>query len=214
MQPVIMHVTMQCLNPACGMRFPVPARAERVSKCPLCGSPTKQDGPSREELPVKGPGAAGPRTRIEALLDNIRSAYNVGSMFRTSDGAGVSRLHLCGMTPAPGNPRIAKTALGAEEQVPWSHARNALEKARELREAGYRLWALEGGPASLPLRQAVRETDGPPIVLVVGNELSGVDHAVLHLCHRVVHIPMRGVKTSLNASVAFGIAAYALCMPD
>jgi 23S rRNA (guanosine2251-2'-O)-methyltransferase len=214
MDQTIMHVTMQCLNPGCRMRFPVLARADRVSKCPLCGSPIEQDGPPFEELQVRASDTGLPEYRREALLDNIRSTYNVGSMFRTSDGAGISHLHLCGMTPTPKNPRLAKTALSAQENVPWSYARNALEKALSLKEKGCRLWALEGGPLSQPLHHAVRDLDGPPIVLVVGNEISGVDPAILEICHRIIHIPMRGVKTSLNASVAFGIAAYALCMDE
>jgi tRNA G18 (ribose-2'-O)-methylase SpoU len=117
------------------------------------------------------------------------------------------------MTPTPKNPRLAKTALSAQENVPWSYGRNALVKARTLLESGARLWALEGGERSLPLGQALHDLEGPPIVLVVGNEISGVDPAILEICHRIVHIPMRGVKTSLNASVAFGIAVYTLCAP-
>ncbi|HOI06925.1 MAG TPA: RNA methyltransferase [Deltaproteobacteria bacterium] len=193
------------------MRFPIPARVERIPKCPLCGSPTEQDGEPYEELQVRSTRPAAPGTRIEALLDNIRSTYNVGSMFRTSDGAGISHIHLCGMTPTPRNPRLAKTALSAQESVPWSYSRNGLATASDLRESGRRLWALEGGSLSRPLGEALADLDGPPIVLVVGNEVSGVDPRILSLCHKVVHIPMQGVKTSLNASVAFGIAAYALC---
>jgi 23S rRNA (guanosine2251-2'-O)-methyltransferase len=213
MDHLITHVTMQCGNPACGMRFPVLARADRITRCPMCGFPVEQDGPPYEERQVKSAGSAPPATRIEALLDNIRSTYNVGSMFRTSDGAGVSHLHLCGMTPTPMNPRLAKTALSAQENVPWSYERNALVRARALIESGARLWALEGGDLSLPLNEAIRDLEGPPVVLVVGNEISGVDPAILGLCHRIIHIPMRGVKTSLNASVAFGIAVYTLCTP-
>lgn len=158
------------------------------------------------------PGPQG-NTRIEALLDNIRSLYNVGSMFRSADGAGIGHLYLCGMTPTPGNPRLAKTALGAQNTVPWSYRRNGLSAAVSLRESGGRLWALEGGPSSIPLHEALPDLLGPPLVLVVGNEVSGVDPAVLELCERIVHIPMRGAKSCLNAAVAFGIAAYQLCIP-
>ena len=151
--------------------------------------------------------------RIEALLDNIRSLYNVGSMFRSSDGAGVSRLYLCGMTPTPENPRLAKTALGAQDSVPWTYRRNGLMTAVSLKQSGKRLWALEGGPGSVPLSHALKDLDGPPLVLIVGNEVSGVDPAVLDQCDRIFHIPMTGVKSCLNAAVAFGIAVYALCIP-
>ncbi len=195
------------------MRFPVVARTGIGLHCPLCGSPTRQATGEYEEHGVGGtPGPEG-HTRIEAFLDNIRSLYNVGSMFRSADGAGIGHLHLCGMTPTPGNPRLAKTALGAQNTVPWTYRRNGLSAAVSLGESGRRLWALEGGPASIPLQEALPDLSGPTLVLVVGNEVSGVDPAVLELCERIVHIPMRGVKSCLNAAVAFGIAAYHLCVP-
>lgn len=196
------------------MRFPVIASSDKGENCPLCGSPTRTATAPYEELMVRsGPGRHGGQ-HIEALLDNIRSIYNTGSMFRTSDGAGISHLHLCGLTPTPDNPRLAKTALGAQEAVPWSYGRNGLITASGLKESGKRLWALEGGNHSLPLKEAERDIIGSPVVLVVGNEISGVDPAILELCDKVFHIPMRGAKTSLNAAVAFGIAAYVLCSPQ
>ncbi len=195
------------------MRFPVVEMPGLKDRCPLCGFLTRPvTAPYEEHQVSRGADLlCGPR--IEALLDNIRSLYNVGSMFRTSDGAGISHLYLCGMTPTPDNPRLAKTALGAQEAVPWSYMTNGLIAAGRLKESGRRLWALEGGNTSLPLQEALREIEGPPVVLIVGNEISGVDPDILSLCDKVFHIPMRGTKTSLNASVAFGIAAYTLCMP-
>ncbi|HQI02944.1 MAG TPA: RNA methyltransferase [Deltaproteobacteria bacterium] len=201
----------ECINASCRMRFPVILQMPRDVKCPLCSSPTIAVIPPYEEHRVSGIDCRTDGTPLEALLDNIRSIYNVGSMFRTSDGAGISRLHLCGMTPTPGNPRLAKTALGAQETVAWTYERNGLIAARTLRESGKRLWALEGGAASVPLHEAVQAIPGAPIVLVVGNEVSGVDPGIMELCDRIVHIPMKGSKTSLNAAVAFGIAAFTLC---
>ena len=195
------------------MRFPVVARRGDEPRCPLCGSPTRRATREYEERGVPTAPAASGSTRIEAMLDNIRSIYNVGSMFRSSDGAGIGRLYLCGMTPTPENPRLAKTALGAQDAVEWSRWRNGLEAAIFLRKSGRRLWALEGGPGSVPLSDTVSDVPGPPLVLVVGNEVSGVDPAVLELCERIIHIPMAGSKSCLNAAVAFGIAAYALCVP-
>jgi 23S rRNA (guanosine2251-2'-O)-methyltransferase len=177
----------------------------------MCSSPTETVTPPYEEHQVSSTGRRICGNQVEALLDNIRSIYNVGSIFRTSDGAGISHLHLCGMTPTPLNPRLVKTALGAQEAVPWSYERNGLIAARSLKEAGKRLWALEGGRISVPLSEAVQDIAGTAIVLVVGNEISGVDPGIMELCDRIIHIPMRGSKTSLNAAVAFGIVAYALC---
>ncbi len=211
MDGVIRHIVMECESPSCRMRFPVVERQGLKDRCPLCGFPTRPVTLPYEEQLVKNGGSRSGGPRIEALLDNIRSLYNVGSMFRTSDGTGVSHLHLCGMTPTPDNPRLAKTALGAQKAVPWTYRRNGLLAAQGLKESGSRLWALEGGDASLPLQEALGDMDGPPVVLIVGNEISGVDPAILRLCDKVLYIPMSGTKTSLNASVAFGIAAYTLC---
>lgn len=196
------------------MRFPVVARSGLGASCPLCGAPTRQASKEYGECGVVRTGRPAGFPRIEALLDNIRSLYNVGSMFRSSDGAGVVRLYLCGTTPTPDNPRLAKTALGAQNSVPWSHGRNGLELARSLKLSGRRLWALEGGPGSVPLSEACAELPASPLVLVVGNEVSGVDPAILEVCEKTVHIPMSGDKSCLNAAVAFGIAAYLLCVPS
>jgi tRNA G18 (ribose-2'-O)-methylase SpoU len=141
-------------------------------------------------------------------LDNIRSTFNVGAMFRTADGAGVRCLRLAGMTPTPSNPRTAKTALGAEFKVPWSYFPNGLAAAQEMKARGLTLWALEGGEDTIPIFDAVQTLSQAPIGLVVGNEVSGVDPAILSICDRIVHIPMQGYKRSLNVSIAFGIAVY------
>jgi tRNA G18 (ribose-2'-O)-methylase SpoU len=146
---------------------------------------------------------------VEALLDNIRSIYNVGAMLRTADGAGLRHLYLCGITATPGHPRMAKTALGSEDAVPWTAHPNALDAADGLLAQGYRLWALESGAQAGSLF-ALDSLPAAPLVLVVGNELAGVDAALLARCERVLSIPMHGIKGSLNAAVAFGIAAYYL----
>jgi tRNA G18 (ribose-2'-O)-methylase SpoU len=147
---------------------------------------------------------------LQALLDNIRSSFNVGAMFRTADGAGVSHLHLCGITPAPDHPKVAKTALGAEYSVPWTQYWDALEAAASLKQGGFELWALEGGPRAESIFEVTEELPDKPLLLVVGNEVSGVDPGLLALCERVVSIPMQGAKQSLNVAVAFGIAVYTL----
>jgi 23S rRNA (guanosine2251-2'-O)-methyltransferase len=146
---------------------------------------------------------------VEALLDNIRSIYNVGSMLRTADGAGLRHLHLCGITPPPDHPKIAKTALGAEQAVGWTRYANGLETAVSLQQRGYQLWALEGAPDAQPLL-ATAVPPHAPILLIVGNELAGVDPGILAVCDKVLYIPMQGLKHSLNVASAFAVAAYHL----
>jgi len=196
----------QCLH--CQLRFPQPTGQVEEVTCPACGSPTRQEfvfAPSRtplsppSESPLQG-----------ALLDNIRSTWNVGAMFRTADGAGLRHLYLCGYTSTPENPKVGKTALGAEQTLTWSHHPNGLEIAQTLRAEGKRLVALEGGGRAEPIFHLAHAWEDRAVVLVVGNEVAGVDPGILELCEQVVSIPMMGVKESLNAAVAFGIAVYAL----
>lgn len=151
-----------------------------------------------------------PSPVLEALLDNIRSAWNVGAMFRSADGAGFTRLHLCGITPTPEIPAVGKTALGAEQSLLWDWGADGVALAQGLLEQGCRLWALEQDPRAVSIYASKPDLPGGRLVLVVGNEVCGVDPGILELCQRVVHIPMRGAKRSLNAAVAFGIAAFAL----
>jgi tRNA G18 (ribose-2'-O)-methylase SpoU len=142
------------------------------------------------------------------VVDNVRSLFNVGSIFRSADGAGIHHLHLCGITPTPANPKLAKTALGAEHAVSWTYHRNSLDCAEQLRAAGYLLWALEEHAAAtsiftVPLPMV-------PVALVIGNEVTGVDPALLACCSTVVALPMQGIKRSLNVATAFGAAAIIL----
>jgi tRNA G18 (ribose-2'-O)-methylase SpoU len=132
-------------------------------------------------------------------------------MFRTADGAGLSHMHLVGITATPEHPRLAKAALGAHETMPWTYHRNGPDAAAELRAAGYRLWALER-MAEPSHQQSLYEATPPPdpLVLIVGNERAGVDPALLALCDGVFSLPMQGEKSSLNVAVAFGIAVYHL----
>lgn len=153
---------------------------------------------------------------LEALLDNVRSAWNVGSMFRTADGFGVRKLHLCGITPTPENEGVRKTALGAEQSVPWESYRNALDAACELRSGGRQLWALEHDPRARALPDFTQSITASleDVVLIAGNEITGVDPQLLDLCDQIIHIPMRGTKRSFNVAVAFGIAVYNLVSED
>ncbi|MBN2158111.1 MAG: RNA methyltransferase [Spirochaetes bacterium] len=147
------------------------------------------------------------RTPVSVVCENIRSLYNVGSIFRTSDGAGIEKLYLCGYTGHPPRPEISKTALDSSESVPWEYIPNQFEAVRMLRKRGYRIIALEHTSESMPYAEADYAF---PACLVLGNEVSGITDELLHLCDMAVDIPMRGVKQSLNVSVAYGIVVYHL----
>lgn len=147
-----------------------------------------------------------PRLPITVLLDNIRSLYNVGSIFRTSDGGRIAKLILTGYTPHPPRKEITKTALGATESVPWEYVRDPLEAVARLKSEGVRICALEHTSASVPYYTIGREA--MPLCLVVGNEVSGVSQAILAEADIAADIPMFGMKQSLNAAVAYGIALF------
>jgi tRNA G18 (ribose-2'-O)-methylase SpoU len=149
-----------------------------------------------------------PRLPVVALLDNVRSLYNVGSIFRTSDGAFVSGLYLCGFTPHPPRREIEKTALGATHTVPWKYFRHAREAVAEARGAGMRILVLEHTTGSVPYDRIARADF--PICLVVGNEITGVSEELIAAADGAIEIPMHGTKQSLNAAVAYGIAVFEL----
>ncbi|HET6582797.1 MAG TPA: TrmH family RNA methyltransferase [Nannocystaceae bacterium] len=206
-----------CSAADCGLRFPVDCDADGTSTlgrtCPLCGAPTLPCDPpySTDEAPRPEHGAR-PRCELAALLDNIRSLRNVGSIVRAADGVGLGRIVFAGITPTPDHPGLAKTALGAERCVPWSRGADAVRAAAELVAEGWALWALEGGARATSIfdPQIASASAGARVCLVVGHEVSGIDPRVLALCERVLFIPMLGHKGSLNVAVAFGIAAYVL----
>lgn len=198
----------QCTRETCGLRFSVQVGDRRGERCPLCRAETILLDETYERQAIHQPAGSGSGPQLEVLFDNIRSAWNVGSMLRTADGAGVRHVHLCGVSSTPDNPKVAKTALGAEKSLPWTFYPDGVVAARVLKDAGLRLWALEGGARAESLFDRPAELPGAPVVLVAGNELSGVDPGILALCDRVVCLPMQGIKGSLNVAVAFGIAVY------
>lgn len=146
------------------------------------------------------------RHPVSLLLHNIRSLYNVGSLFRTADAALAQKLLICGYTPAPPRKEIEKTALGAVDSVPWEYHQSTIETIMALREQGVRVFALELTSNSRSV-YAFEKTDFP-LCLVLGNEITGVDDEVLAVCDGAVDIPMYGVKHSLNVSVAAGVALF------
>jgi tRNA G18 (ribose-2'-O)-methylase SpoU len=148
------------------------------------------------------------RLPIYGMLDNIRSLYNVGSMFRTSDGAMVSKLYLTGYTPQPPRKEIDKTALGSTDAVPWEHFPSPLEALHEMKGLGLTICVLEHTTKSIPYANVQKHQF--PICLVVGNEISGVSQEIIEAADLAVEIPMHGMKQSLNAAVAYGIALFEL----
>jgi tRNA G18 (ribose-2'-O)-methylase SpoU len=148
---------------------------------------------------------ARPRFPMRVVLDNLRSAFNVGSIIRTSDAARVMHVHLCGITARPPHVQLARTALGASRFVPWSHHSDTLDVVRALKSEGVAITALETTASAASYLEADYRL---PMALVLGHEVRGVDPLVLAECDHVVTIPMWGVKNSLNVATAFGIVTF------
>lgn len=145
---------------------------------------------------------------LAVLMDNIRSAWNVGSILRSADGFGFTHAYLCGITPTPENEAVTKTSLGAENFVTWSYHKDAVKLAKGLKKTGWKIFALEEHERALSISQ-IGGLNGNT-VLIIGNEVTGVDPELLDLADEVHSIPMRGRKRSFNVANAFSIAAYAM----
>ena len=139
------------------------------------------------------------------ICDNIRSLHNVGSVFRTSDALGVNKIYLGGITGTPEQSGLKKVSLGAEGSVEWEHVKQTWKLVERLKNEGFIIVALEQTPGSIDIKKFKTKF---PLALVIGNEVSGVSNGVLKRSDEIIHLPMRGVKESLNVSVAFGIAGY------
>ncbi|MDP6668664.1 MAG: RNA methyltransferase [Candidatus Krumholzibacteria bacterium] len=147
----------------------------------------------------------GPRSPVAALLDNIRSAFNVGDMFRSADALRLGHLYLAGITAFPPNSKLEKTALGSTDSVPWSHHLRVFDAAEQIRSDGYQLVAIEMTPSS----QSLFEWPGlEKPCFVFGHEVLGVDRELLRQADAVLHLPMMGMKNSLNVSSSFAVTLY------
>jgi tRNA G18 (ribose-2'-O)-methylase SpoU len=204
---------VRCPAEGCAVVFELdPGRLGRSVHCPACGTrmTARPIGvasrlAAQQERISGGDGARVPRLPFAVVVDNVRSLWNVGSIFRTADACGVRELVLSGITGCPPRVQISKTALGAEQAVAWRYRADALAALAELVERGYTPVAVETSPRSVP----PESLDWPsPVCLVIGNEVAGVGPDLLDACRHHVSIPMRGVKDSLNVAVAFGIVAH------
>jgi len=147
------------------------------------------------------------RLPLHVVLDNIRSAFNVGSIFRTADAAGVAHLHLCGMTAHPPHIKLAKTALGAFDYVPWTYYERTKDCIAALKEQGITVAGIEVTPEAELMH---RVTWPQPVAVMFGHEVNGIHPDNLARCHKVVKIPMHGYKNSMNVATAAGVVLYAV----
>lgn len=144
---------------------------------------------------------------VVAILENIRSAYNVGSVFRTADAFLIDRIILTGYTACPPHKEIKKTALGAEDSVEWKHFSSAQEAISELKNEGYQIYAVEQATDSLLLSN-LNNLEDKKMAFVFGNEVSGVEEHTIQSCDGIIEIPQYGMKHSLNVSVTAGIVLW------
>jgi tRNA G18 (ribose-2'-O)-methylase SpoU len=148
------------------------------------------------------------KMNVIVMLDSIRSSYNVGSIFRTSDGAMIEKIFLCGYTPTPEKKEVLKTALGSQNSISWEYIKNPKEIILSLKEKEIKICALELTSKSIPYYNITKKDF--PLCLIVGNEITGVSNELLDLCDFSIEIPQYGIKQSLNVAVAYGVAVFDL----
>ncbi len=147
------------------------------------------------------------KTPLVIVLDNVRSAHNVGSVFRTSDAFLVEKICLCGITPTPPHKEIRKTALGASESVNWQYYANSMECIQELKTCGYHIISIEQADKAIMLYD-FNPKKNMKYALVLGNEVKGVDQSIVSASNTVIEIPQYGTKHSLNISVSSGVVIW------
>jgi 23S rRNA (guanosine2251-2'-O)-methyltransferase len=185
----------ECQNVTCRLRFPSNLSVQSISVCPLCGGNMSPSGLPFSNFKLPTTLTTIYPQKVAILLDNLRSVLNVGSIFRSADGVGVAHIFCCGTTPTPAHSKFSKSGLGSEETIHWSYHRNALE----VTQGSNSIFSPE---LMLPEIQS--------LLLIVGNEISGVDPELIRKSDNLLHIPMGGKKSSLNVAVAAAIAMYSL----
>lgn len=198
-----------CLT--CDLRYPIEQNHSLGVRCPQCLGETKiilQKKIGEEEL-MRNKTENKSETTYAVLLDNIRSAWNVGSILRSADGLGFDQVFLCGITPTPENEAVKKTSLKAEDSIQWSYHKNAVQLIKMLKTEGWQVCGLEEDNRAAEISNLLLRSHHKT-VLIVGNEVTGIDSELLSLCNEIFYIPMQGKKRSLNVAIAFSVAAYAL----
>ena len=147
------------------------------------------------------------KTPLVVVLDNVRSLHNVGSVFRTGDAFLIEAVYLCGITSTPPHAEIHKTALGAEDSVDWKYFEDTHDALKDLKEAGYSVFAIEQAEGSTMLPDFNTQS-GIKYAVVLGNEVKGVQQSVVDACDGCIEIPQFGTKHSLNVSVTAGIVIW------
>ena len=194
--------TYLCPNPKCGLRTPALESDAFNGRCPRCLE-IMQIVDEREPA-IAPPNSPVHGTELVVLVDNVRSAFNVGAILRTSECFGVKRLILCGITPGTDNTAVLKASVGAEAWLSIENQPNLLNVCKQLELEGFTIWALELGKTAQPVNTLIQRP--AKLALVIGNERCGVDQQVLNKCAKIVYIPMLGNKNSLNVEVSFGVA--------
>jgi len=212
MTNILSHaVIRECLNPECKFRFPDTNYLDDPISCPLCGCEVviketidlTED--NRKNINFKS------SIEFIPILDNVRSVYNVGAIFRTAAGYGLHHAHLCGITPTPKHKNFTKTSLGAENFISWEKSLNCVDLCKSLKDNGYQIISIESTTESISLIN-VEEEDlrCKKIAIIIGNEISGIDPKVIMLSDLVISIPIIGENKSFNVTTALGIALFHL----
>jgi tRNA G18 (ribose-2'-O)-methylase SpoU len=148
---------------------------------------------------------------VIVVLENVRSAYNVGSVFRTADAFLLEGIYICGYTAYPPHKEIKKTALGAEDTVHWKHFKNIADAIQHLKDLGYKIYSVEQAENSISLQQVNEKINASEkVAVIMGNEVTGVEQSTIALTDGCIEIPQLGMKHSLNISVAAGIVLWEL----
>lgn len=147
------------------------------------------------------------KTNVTILLDNVRSAHNVGSVFRTSDAFRIEKILLCGITATPPNAEIHKTAIGAEQSVDYQYYKDSMEEIDIYKKMGYKVVAVEQAKQSIKITE-LKLDKNQKYLLVLGNEVKGVDQKIMDVCDFCIEIEQYGTKHSLNVSVCGGIVIW------
>lgn len=200
-----------CVCTTCNLRFPREQEQPAGLRCPHCLGEVKvvfqktiRGESMRRDKSIQQ--TAGQRA---VLLDNIRSAWNVGSILRSADGFGFHQVYLCGITSTPESEAVKKTSLGAEDSIQWSYHKNAVELVQKLKSDGWKVYALEEDKRAIEIGKQVL-LNNENCLVILGSEVTGVDEELLSLCDEIFYIPMQGEKRSLNVAIAFSVAAFAL----